>query len=222
MRNEKWPVARDDANRRQVRALKTEGGLAGFIVGFFGSLFFALFFIGAGGFFEFVAQLPKAAAEDVDGDAIVVLTGGEDRINQGLSLLANGQGQRLLISGVHAQTTHEDIRELIEPALATHFDCCVDLDHAAQNTIGNAVEAAKWVNDNGYDTIIVVTAFYHMPRSMAELREALPKTKLVAYPVFPPGVDLNGYWKRPATTKLLVSEYVKYVAALVRFRLNVT
>ncbi len=220
MSNERWPVAKNDANRRERRAHQSEGGLVGFIVGFFGSLLFAMFFIAFGGFLEFVSQLPRATSESPTGDAILVLTGGEERINTGLTLLASGQGQRVLISGVYEQTTPEDIRELIEPALDAHFDCCVDLGHTAQNTIGNALEAADWVEEHEYKTVIVVTAFYHMPRSLAELREALPNTQLIAYPVFPEGVSVDGYWKRPGTTKLFVSEYIKYMAALARFRLN--
>ena len=49
------------------------------------------------------------------------------------------------------------------------FSCCVDLDHSAINTIGNAVETRRWVMARGFQSLIVVTSNFHMPRALAEL-----------------------------------------------------
>ena len=45
-------------------------------------------------------------------DAVVVLTGGTQRIDQAVNLLETGTGQRLLISGVHPDTSAARIREM--------------------------------------------------------------------------------------------------------------
>ena len=113
-------------------------------------------------------------ALSIRGDAVLLATGGPERISTGLELLSERRGRRLLISGVHSETSREDLRELIEPNLVEIFDCCVDLGRAAKNTIGNADETARWIEDNEFKTIIVVTAFYHMPRSLAEMSHANP------------------------------------------------
>lgn len=196
------------------------GGALGFGLGLVGSIVFAAFFIALGGFIEFTAGLPTKEKIEVQGDAIVVLTGGPERISTGLELLSERRGRRLLISGVHSETSREDLRELIEPNLVEIFDCCVDLGRAAKNTIGNADETAQWIKDNEFKTIIVVTAFYHMPRSLAEMSRANPDVIILTYPVFPEGVHADQWWRWPGSARLLASEYVKYVATLARFRLN--
>jgi len=205
---------------KSLAATSSRRGALGFGLGLIGSIVFATFFITLGGFIEFTNNLPTEAPAAVEGDAIVVLTGGQDRISAGLELLSKGHGQRLLISGVSSETTREDIRELIEPNLVSTFDCCVDLGWAAKNTIGNADETASWIKDNEFKTIIVVTAFYHMPRSLAEMSHANPDVIILSYPVFPEGVHADNWWRWPGSARLLASEYLKYVATLARFRLN--
>jgi len=54
------------------------------------------------------------------------------------------------------------------------FECCVDLDYTAVNTIGNAVETRRWALNHGFHSLVVVTSNYHMPRAMLELSHQLP------------------------------------------------
>ena len=61
------------------------------------------------------------------------------------------------------------------------FTCCVDIDHSATNTIGNAIETRRWVKARGFQSLIVVTANFHMPRAMVELGHELPDVALVPY-----------------------------------------
>jgi uncharacterized SAM-binding protein YcdF (DUF218 family) len=207
---------------RPGRRSQARNGLFGFVLGLLGSVLLCGFFITLGGFLEFTSSLPRTTPKEVSGDAIVVLTGGDDRIAAGISLLASGRSNRMLISGVNGQIGREDIRELIDPLLRDYFDCCVELGMQAQNTIGNAQETAIWIEDNDIDTIILVTAFYHMPRSLVEMRNADPEVSIVPYPVFPEGVYVEHWWRGPGSARLLATEYLKYVAALMRFRLNLT
>lgn len=148
-------------------------------------------------------------------DGITVLTGGVSRIDEAMKLLAEKRAKRMLITGVNRETTLEQLKTLT-PEGSRFFDCCVDIDKQALNTIDNATETARWVAENGYRSVIVVTSNYHMPRALAELERAMPGIALVPYPVVDNNVEVARWWEFPGTTKLLLSEYLKYLPALGR------
>lgn len=165
-------------------------------------------------FAAFVMREPEATTAKADG--IVVLTGGETRIVEGARLLREGRGDRLLISGVNRHTGRQDLLRLSGLA-EPQFSCCVDIGYTALNTVGNADETRLWAEAMNYDTLIVVTSSYHMPRSLAELARRLPNTRLIAHPVQPPGFRDGAWWLRPRTARILASEYLKFLPAAARF-----
>lgn len=171
----------------------------------------AIFAIGFGIFLLNVPKEEVALRRNADG--IVVLTGGASRIEDAVELLASGRGRRLLITGVHRLTSEREIARL-KPGYGRVFACCVDLDRSALNTIGNATETRRWVNERGFKSIIVVTSNYHMPRAMAELRHQLPDIALIPFPVV--GDQLRASWSNGPTLRLLFWEYVKYTVAVGR------
>lgn len=170
------------------------------------------------GYLHFIYTLPEAPEALMKADGIVALTGGAERLVAAMHLLNDGKGDRLLISGVHSDTSAADVQKLIDNP-GGRFQCCVDLDRAARNTVGNAIETARWARRNGYRTLIVVTAQYHMPRSLIELRHALPDVALTPYPVFPGSARAGDWWRSPAMAKRLASEYTKCLVARLRLLL---
>jgi len=148
-------------------------------------------------------------------DGIAVLTGGVSRIDQAMKLLAEGKAKRVLITGVNRTTTKEELKSLASQG-DQFFACCVDIDKEARNTIDNATETSEWVALHHYGSIIVVTSNYHMPRALAELARVLPGVVLIPYAVVDNNVHLDRWWTYPGTTKLLLSEYLKYIPALGR------
>ncbi|MEX0344587.1 MAG: YdcF family protein [Rhizobiaceae bacterium] len=153
-------------------------------------------------------SLPRA-------DSIIVLTGGQARLKAATSLLQAGKAERLLISGVHPSAREQALRSATG-AGAGLFDCCIDIDRVALDTIGNAAESAKWLRSNGYSSAIIVTNNYHMPRSLMEFERLVIDAKLVAYPVVNSDLAGGGWLTEPDALRVLFTEYGKYVMALAR------
>lgn len=145
-------------------------------------------------------------------DAIVVLTGGSQRMRTGLDLLAEERADKLFISGVHAGV---EVPRLLEVAGAsgTPLRERVETGYGALNTAGNAVETEEWMRNNGFRSLRLVTASYHMPRSLLEFRHALPEATIIPHPVFPDHVKQDKWWLWPGTAWLIIGEYNKFLVA---------
>lgn len=169
-------------------------------------------------FSEHISNMQKPAATE-KADAIIVLTGGKSRIEMAVELLAARRGERLLISGVHPSTKREALQRITgtDPVL---FNCCVDLDRSALNTIGNAVESAKWIRAHQYKRIFIVTNNYHMPRSILELSRQVSDVELIPYPVINTDLKNKNWIRQSDTLRVLLTEYIKYIGALAHINLD--
>ncbi len=168
------------------------------------------------GFFRFAGGLPRAPDPGIaDTEAIVVLTGGSGRIEAGLDVLAAVPGARLFVSGVHASADIARLAAETRPdsELASER---IDVGRTAANTRGNALETARWIEENGFQRLTLVTAAYHMPRAEVEFRRAMPDVALARYPIFPSNVRLDAWWRYWGTTRLLIGEYLKLRFARLR------
>jgi uncharacterized SAM-binding protein YcdF (DUF218 family) len=161
------------------------------------------------------AMPPAAENRAAPTDAIVVLTGGIGRIASGIDLLREGKGREVFVSGVDRRVDLDALLRL-SGGLSTRPPCCVVLGHDAENTHENARETALWMRRRGYRSLRLVTAWYHMPRSLLEFERAMPGVAIVAHPVFPDEARLNRWWAWHGTAILLIGEYDKYLATLFR------
>lgn len=160
------------------------------------------------------------AEEPARADAIVALTGpSAERVNAAIRLLEQDKGKRVLVSGVNREVRREELRALT-PGSNRLFNCCVDLGFEAEDTIGNAQEIAAWARSKDYDSLIVVTSDYHMPRALVEIRSAARGVTLIPYAVETPSLDDSRWWRAAVTARRMTLEYMKYLAALGRAGLN--
>jgi uncharacterized SAM-binding protein YcdF (DUF218 family) len=180
------------------------------------ALLLAVFALWLGGFFWFAHAIPDEVNDaESETDAIVVLTGGSLRVQSGLALLAAGKAKKLFVSGVYHST---DVTALLRISRQSpeHIACCIVLGHEADNTLGNALETAQWMRQEGFHSLRLVTASYHMPRSLLEFSRAMPEMRIITHPVFPESVKQERWWTSPGTASLILGEYHKYLLALVR------
>ena len=213
------------ANAEQVHAEKrVPGAVSRIFMGLLKWLWFIVvigFFLGIalaiGSFsrFTYTAALLETAPLEVQADGLVVLTGGEERIKTAITLLEQNEGIRLLITGVDMKTTLNDIAK-VNGVSADELPCCVDIDHTALDTMGNASAAAEWASENDYQSLVVVTSNIHMARSLLEFRRAMPDVVLVAHPVQVYDLISLNWLQTPEVWRSLFTEYGKFALAHLR------
>jgi len=171
----------------------------------------------AAGFVWFLHITSRVAAPPpphVDG--IVALTGGAGRVELALHLLATDAAGRLLVTGIGGNTDLAILGRLAGMDLSP-LAPRITLGRYAASTRGNAVETASWAAQNSIRVITVVTAGYHMPRALVELRRTLPDVVFYPLPVQPPPAGDPGHMTlegRPSL-RLQAEEYTKYLLAAV-------
>lgn len=175
-----------------------------------------LWLAGFGLFLEYVRGMqPQNPAEPTD--AIIVLTGGAQRVNKGLDLLSTGQAKKLFITGVNGHVSLQEIMNLWKRPIIQkdNNDCCIVLDHRARNTIQNARETREWARKEKIKKLRLVTSDYHMPRARLEFHENMPGTTILAWPV--KAYDTEG--RTGDFVRLAFGEYNKTLLTLVKIYL---
>jgi len=175
----------------------------------------------AGGYVVFALTLAREEPSlNVKTEGIVAFTGGSDRVIDAAAILARGQAQRLLITGVNRATRSSVLARLL-PVSREMFNCCVDLGYEAQDTAGNARETRQWAQAHHLTrSLIIVTSNYHMPRALAELSVELPGLTLYPFPVVSEHVNVAQWASDPQVMRLIGGEYVKFLGVLLRIRLR--
>jgi uncharacterized SAM-binding protein YcdF (DUF218 family) len=168
---------------------------------------------------HFVLTLPQAPQGKLQfTDGIVVMTGGQQRLDDGLRLLTAQNGGKMLISGVGDGVNRAVlVQELgLDDHKAELLFCCVELDFEADNTRGNASVTRSWALSHDMGSLRLVTANYHMPRALLVFAREMPEFDLYQWPVTPADLDLSGWWRDRAMMRLLTREYAKYLAETIQ------
>ena len=172
-------------------------------------IFSALTLFWTAGFVGFSVHIKGMAQPDGQTtDAIIVLTGGPDRINAGLDLLAAKKAKYLFISGVNTQVSVEQLVSLWRKDVRKP-PCCIVLGHEAQNTFENAAEARDWIETNDIKSARLLTTDYHMPRAWIEFTALMPGIDFHANPI--PAHKTNWF--------IIAGEFNKTIYTLLRLKL---
>ena len=194
-------------------------------------LFVGIFWVlGFGLYLKNMDQVPMGSPS---GDAIIVLTGGRDRIEEGLSLFEAGKAPILLISGVGRGVRLPEILKS-DPKLIDTFDAKatkgskvltykddqnrqIYLDYNPTTTKENALYTQEFIKKHKITKVHLVTANYHMARSLLEFKERIPGCEIYphAVKVVQP-FDLN--WLENVKLRcLFFAEYHKLLGTWLRY-----
>lgn len=138
-------------------------------------------------------------------DGIVILTGGRGRIQKGLKLLEKAPDKPVLITGVRTRG------QLKQITIFPQHEENIDLGFKATTTRENAKEISEWDKVKSCRSLTVVTSHYHLPRSLLELKAALPHIRLMPYPIIAHTFQKGKWVAEPDLWYLLFKEYNKYL-----------
>ena len=190
---------------------------------FFLFSFLTIFFSELYGFKEKILSFKKY--KNKENSNIVILTGGTNRIKDGLKIIDGFKklkkiNFKILVSGTGKGFTKSSLIKQIGPNLdAKLIDCCIDLDSVSKNTFTNAKETYKWVKRNKIKEFILITSNYHMPRAILEFKNTMPNHKIYTFPIKPKKHNIENWLTSHKTFSLVFKEFCKYIVSSLRIKL---
>ena len=183
---------------------------------------FTLFFIELNNFKNNILFLTKY--NDIESPNIVILTGGANRIKDGLKIIQDFKNSKnisykILVSGTGIGFTKSSLKKKLGPNFNSQLiQCCIDLDSISKNTFTNASETFKWANKNDIKEFILITSNYHMPRAILEFKNVMPNLKIYTYAITPKKHDIKNWLSSYQTFSLVFTEYCKFIIAGLRIK----
>ena len=164
------------------------------------------------GLYSFLQRISHYEISNSKTEAIVIFTGGKGRIDQGFELLKIYPNTSILVSGVG----HTLQKLPLEKSFQKDILGDISLGHDAQDTIGNAEETKKWVQNRRIKSIRLVTSHYHMPRSLLLLRRAIPDIMIIPHPIISENFQSDGWWNNQKIYRMMLAEYNKYIIVVLK------
>ena len=183
---------------------------------------FTLFFIELNNFKKNILSLTKY--NNIESPNIVILTGGANRIKDGLKIIEDFKNSKninykILVSGTGMGFTKSSLKKKLGPNFNSQLiQCCIDLDSVSKNTLTNASETFKWTNKNDIKEFILITSNYHMPRAILEFKNVMPNLKIYTYAITPKKHDIENWLSSYQTFSLVFTEYCKFIIANLRIK----
>jgi uncharacterized SAM-binding protein YcdF (DUF218 family) len=167
------------------------------------------------GFGLFLFNLPKDTCTNHSVDAVVVLTGGKNRIEEALKLFSKNKAKKILISGVGNGVIKRDFLDLFTKHHVSQDQ--IILGNLAQDTLGNAIESKIFIKLHGYTSLCLVTSSYHLPRSSKIFKHLMPEITLFIHPVFSENFKRDNYSNRLSSLSIGFLEYNKYWVTIISY-----
>lgn len=145
------------------------------------------------------------AARAVKGaDAIVVLTGGKGRIEEGLLLLRGGKARTLILSGVAEDA---GVDSIFLHRVGEEERKSIILDKRSRSTYENAVEVRRLMREKNLKSMVLITSAYHMKRAHFIFSRVMPPdVSIEPHSVASPNFDEKRWW----ASGILAVEFLKY------------
>ncbi len=162
---------------------------------------------------------------DQESSNIVILTGGTNRIKDGLNIIDGFQkfkiiDFKILVSGTGKGFTKSSLVKQISPDFNRKLiECCIFLDSVSKNTFTNAIETSKWARKNDVKEFILITSNYHMPRAILEFKNIMPNKIIYTFPITPKKHNIEKWLKSNETFSLILKEFCKYIVANLRIKI---
>jgi uncharacterized SAM-binding protein YcdF (DUF218 family) len=158
-------------------------------------------------FVDFAYKTFSVRQRDVKTDAIVVLTGGRGRIEEGLRLYRENKTRWLFFIGVDPVVRKAD---LLKGGYGERDGEDIVLEKVSRNTLENAFYARDLIATREISSIKLITSRYHMKRATLIFRNVLPKDVAI----YPHPVDSKNlkeeWWNHGRSFRLLFTEFYKY------------
>ncbi len=122
--------------------------------------------------------MPGGQVPSLEKHAIIVFCGEDVRLSSALHLLQKGNAPALMVSGIDPATWQARAKDLPQNLLDR-----ITPDYTAQNTQENAANSTRWLAKNGFEKAVLVTADYHMERSLTLMAACDNRLNLTQYPV---------------------------------------
>lgn len=170
-------------------------------------------------FFDFVEGIKDyKALNSQKAQAIVVLTGGFGRAEEGLRLLRK-DGSALILSGVHEDA---DVDSIFFPDKITDLERKnIILEKKSTSTYENAIEVRKIVKEKGLKSIVLITSGYHIIRADYIFGKTVPpEVKVIPYGISTPNFDEDRWWSGKGFAIILI-EFFKYYLYMIGFNIGI-
>jgi uncharacterized SAM-binding protein YcdF (DUF218 family) len=159
-------------------------------------------------FIDFTYKTFSVGQKNMKTDAIVVLTGGRGRIEEGVRLYREHQASYLFLIGVGPSVRKSD---LFKERKGEGGEEGVFLEKVSRNTLENALYAREMIlKRKDISSIRLITSRYHMKRATLIFRNTLPGE----IAIYPHPVDSRNlkeeWWSDGGSFRLLFSEFYKY------------
>lgn len=158
-------------------------------------------------FVDFAYKTFSVRQNDKKADAIVVLTGGRGRVEEGIKLYRENQATWLFLIGVDPLVHKSD---LFREYKGQRGGEGVFLEKVSRNTLENALQARELIIRKNVRSIKLITSRYHMKRAILIFQNVLPKDVAI----YPHPVDSKNlkeeWWSHGGSFRLLMGEFYKY------------
>jgi len=158
-------------------------------------------------FVDFAFTTFSLRQRDVSTDAIVVLTGGRGRVEEGIRLYRARRARWLFLVGVDPLVRKHD---LFKEQKGERSGEEIVLEKSSRNTLENALYTRDLLARHEIRSIRLITSRYHMKRAVLIFRSVLPKDIAVyPYPVDSKNLKQT-WWSHGGSFRLLMGEFYKY------------